>query len=122
VIVTLGRRGCCARAGTEFFLQPAFEVDPVDTTAAGDTFCGVLAAALSSNAGLPEALHRASAAAALATTRLGAQTSIPTCDEVDTLLRSAVAYRQRALDELAAHCGVREAPAVSSIPIPAAGP
>ena len=86
-IVTLGSRGCCARHGSEFIWQPAFKVASVDTTAAGDTFCGVLVAALSAGAGLPEVLRRASAAAALATTRVGAQVSIPTFDEVEALLR-----------------------------------
>jgi ribokinase len=85
-IVTLGSRGCCARNGAELVQQPAFKVDAVDTTAAGDTFCGVLVASLSSGATLAVALRRASAAAALTTTRIGAQVSIPTYDEVEALL------------------------------------
>jgi ribokinase len=104
-IVTLGSRGCCAREKGEFVLQPAFKVDPVDTTAAGDTFCGVLAAALGSGVSLTHALHRASAAAALATTRVGAQSSVPAYDEVEALLRSRPAPRQAALDDLAEYCG-----------------
>jgi ribokinase len=62
-------------------------VDAVDTTAAGDTFCGALVAALSQGDALPAALRRASAAAALACTRLGAQTSIPSRAEVDAFLQ-----------------------------------
>jgi ribokinase len=88
VIVTLGSRGSRARDGNKFVSQPAFKVDAVDTTAAGDTFCGVLVASLSAAASLPEALRRASAAAALSTTRVGAQVSIPTYDEVEALLGS----------------------------------
>lgn len=88
VVVTLGRHGCCARADGEILMQPAFPVTPVDTTAAGDTFCGVLVAALSKRHGLPEALRQASAAAALACTKLGAQSSIPTYAEVKAFLES----------------------------------
>jgi ribokinase len=87
-IVTLGSRGCCARARGEFIWQSAFNVTSVDTTGAGDTFCGMLVAALGAGATLPVALRRACAAAALATTRVGAQVSIPTYDEVEELLGS----------------------------------
>jgi ribokinase len=88
VVVTLGAQGCCARHGNEFFEQTAFAITPVDTTAAGDTFCGSLVAALSSGLALQQALRRASAASALACTRLGAQTSIPHGSEVDAFLTS----------------------------------
>jgi len=86
VVVTLGARGCVARRGAELFLQPAFPVDAVDTTAAGDTFCGALAARLAQHASLADALRFASAASALACTRLGAQASVPTRAEVDAWL------------------------------------
>lgn len=91
VVVTLGARGCCAWHGGELLRQAAFAVDAVDTTAAGDTFCGALVAALSQGADMRAALRRASAAAALACTRLGAQTSIPTRAEVDDFLRAHAA-------------------------------
>jgi len=87
VVVTLGARGCVARVHGELLLQPAFAVDPLDTTAAGDTFGGVLAAALAQGEAWTLALRRASAAAAMACTRLGAQSSIPEAAEVDALLR-----------------------------------
>ena len=106
-VVTLGARGSCATERGTFFLQPALKVDPVDTTAAGDTFCGALAAALCSGSPLPQALRRASAAAALATTRVGAQSSIPNSQEVEALLRSHADGRPGAVDELAQYCGVR---------------
>jgi ribokinase len=86
VVVTLGARGCLARSGGQGFTQAAMPIDAVDTTAAGDTFCGALVAALSQGEALPAALRRASAAAALACTRLGAQTSIPSRAEVDAFL------------------------------------
>ena len=92
IVVTLGGRGCCARVGgriaAEIVLQSAFAITPVDTTAAGDTFCGVLVASLAQQHALAAALARASAAAALACTRAGAQDSIPTCAEVDEFLRA----------------------------------
>ena len=88
-IVTLGARGCCAWHSTGAVLQPAFRVDAVDTTAAGDTFCGALVAAFARRDALPLALRTASAAAALATTRPGAQSSIPDRAEVGALLATA---------------------------------
>jgi ribokinase len=59
----------------------------VDTTAAGDSFNGALGTALAAGDALPGALRFASAAAALACTRRGAQPSLPTRAEVDRLLR-----------------------------------
>lgn len=103
VVVTLGARGCVARRGGELFLQPAFRVDAVDTTAAGDTFCGALAARLAQHAPLADALRFASAASALACTRLGAQASVPSRAEVDALL---AAQADQPTAALAAHCGI----------------
>ncbi|HEY0233033.1 MAG TPA: ribokinase [Dokdonella sp.] len=111
VIVTLGERGCCARADGRIVLQPAFAVDAVDTTAAGDTFCGALVAALGRGDAIAPALREACAASALACTRPGAQSSIPARAEVAALLQRScanegAAHDQRALDGLAAYCGL----------------
>ena len=89
VIVTLGALGCVARTGATMLHQPGFAVDPLDTTAAGDTFCGALVAAISQGDTLAQALRRACAAAALACTRMGAQPSIPLRAEVDAFLDRA---------------------------------
>lgn len=89
VIVTLGARGCLARNEGRTLLQPAFSISPVDTTAAGDTFCGTLVASLARGDALQQALLAASAASALACTRLGAQSSIPDHAEVTALLADA---------------------------------
>jgi ribokinase len=88
VVVTLGARGCLARTPQGRIAQPAFAVEVVDTTAAGDTFCGTLAAALARRDPWPQALREASAAAALACTRPGAQPSIPSREQVLALLRT----------------------------------
>jgi ribokinase len=86
VVVTLGARGCVARHQGVWLEQPAFVVDVVDSTGAGDTFCGALLAAWSAGADMATALRRASAAAALACTRMGAQSSVPALAEVDQFL------------------------------------
>ncbi|MFZ4480232.1 MAG: ribokinase [Rhodoferax sp.] len=85
-VVTLGRDGCCAWTDGAYSSQPAFDITAVDSTGAGDTFCGVLVAALSRGEALSQALRLASAAGALACTRLGAQSSIPTQAEVADFL------------------------------------
>jgi len=89
VIVTLGARGCLARHQGQTLLQPAFAISPVDTTAAGDTFCGTLVASLARGEPLQQALLAASAASALACLQLGAQSSIPEHTEVAALLADA---------------------------------
>ncbi len=86
VVVTLGGRGCLAVAGGEPLTLPAFSVQVVDTTGAGDTFVGVLIAGLTDGDELESALSMASAAAALACTRTGAQPSMPTRDETLSFL------------------------------------
>ena len=63
-------------------LIPTCEVKPVDTTAAGDAFNGGLACGLGSGKTFPEAIAVASQVGALAVTKLGAQTSLPTAREL----------------------------------------
>ena len=89
VIVTLGSQGSLACTARDDIRVPAFPVEAVDTTAAGDAFNGALGAALAGRDPLPDALRFASAAAALACTRRGAQPSLPTRAEVDRFLDSA---------------------------------
>ncbi len=87
VVVTLGGAGSMARMAGHTVTQPIYKVHVVDTTGAGDTFCGALVAALSQGAAMPAALQCASAAAALACTQLGAQSSIPTQQAVLQLMQ-----------------------------------
>ena len=89
VIVTLGAQGSLACTAQGVVEVPAFTVTAVDTTAAGDAFNGALGAALAGRGALPDALRFASAAAAIACTRRGAQPSLATRDEVERLLRGA---------------------------------
>lgn len=87
VALTLGGDGAALfKMGQEIARVPAFDVDVVDTTGAGDTFCGALAVALAEGQPPEQALRFASAAAALAVTRPGAQPSLPSRAQVDALL------------------------------------
>ena len=107
VVVTLGHHGCCARSQGQWVWQPAFKVTPVDTTAAGDTFCGALVAALAQGADLAHALRHASAAGALACTQLGAQSSIPHAADVAAFLASQARESSPAeLEGLRNFCGL----------------
>jgi ribokinase len=86
VVVTLGADGALLCEEGAVLLVPALAVTPVDTTAAGDAYCGALACAVAEGLPLHEAVRNANAAAALATTRPGAQPSLPTRTEVEKLL------------------------------------
>ena len=94
VVVTLGSQGCCARitegAASHLIQQAAFPIHPVDTTGAGDTFCGVFVAALSQGQNTTTALRMASAAGAMACLIPGAQSSIPTHAALQQFLLSHV--------------------------------
>lgn len=87
VVVTLGERGALIVDGSRTGVHvPGFSVEVVDTTAAGDSFVGVLAAALAEELPLQTAVTRGCAAGALAATHLGAQPSIPTKATIDQLI------------------------------------
>lgn len=90
VVITWGSRGCLYgnRSG-EHFEMPAHRVAAVDTTAAGDTFVGVLSAAVAAGADMREALRRGAAAAALSVQRNGASSSMPSGREITDFLSAA---------------------------------
>lgn len=87
VVITLGQKGAFICDGEKSELVPAFKVEAVDTTAAGDVFNGALCVALSEGEDIPSAVRFASAAAALAVTRNGAQDSAPARYEMDSFLK-----------------------------------
>jgi ribokinase len=86
IVRTLGEDGVEVATIEGVQTISALVITPLDTTAAGDCFVGVLAAALDRGATLTAALHRANTAAALCCTRHGSQGSIPTADETDAVL------------------------------------
>lgn len=82
VIITLGSKGCLIREEGVSYRIDAFKVEPVDTTAAGDTFNGALCVGLSEGMDLKQAAVMASKASSIAVTRMGAQSSIPYREEL----------------------------------------
>lgn len=90
VVVTLGGRGALVVSPAGSTPVAAFRIVPVDTTAAGDAFVGALAARYRGPESLVAGAQYASAAAALACTRAGAQPSLPGSDEVETFLSRVV--------------------------------
>ncbi len=86
VIVKMGARGAMLVNAEGVSRFPGFKVNAVDTTAAGDTFNAAFAVALASGETVPEAFTFANAAAALSTTAKGAQSAMPTCDQVARLI------------------------------------
>jgi len=89
VVTTLGAKGSSiVEEGKDALLVPSFDVDVVDTTAAGDSFVAALAVGLGEGKSLHDACHFANASGALTVTKMGAQPSLPTRTEVNNFLRS----------------------------------
>ncbi|MBQ6431776.1 MAG: ribokinase [Oscillospiraceae bacterium] len=87
VLITLGSRGVYLNTGGKSEIIPAYRVDAVDTTGAGDAFNGGLIAALAEGRSLHDAAIFANALAALSVQRLGTTTSMPHRSEIDAFLR-----------------------------------
>jgi len=86
VIITLGENGSFLLNGDMARKFTAFSVSAVDTTAAGDTFCGSLTAFMAEGKSIQEAIILASAASALTVQKLGAYPSIPNKNEIESFL------------------------------------
>lgn len=94
ILVSLGKNGSMALSNSSFAEWPAYKVDTIETTGAGDTFCACALHYILKNgfrdykkAELEEMLRFANAAAAIVTTRKGALAVMPEKDEIDTLIR-----------------------------------
>ncbi len=85
VIVTLGSKGVLVRDNGLYYEIPAMKVETVDTTAAGDTFCGVFCVGLCEGLSIDDAARMANRAAAISVSRLGSQEAIPYRAELESL-------------------------------------
>jgi sugar/nucleoside kinase (ribokinase family) len=85
--ITLGSRGAVLLEGDRFVHVPAFRVDAVDTTGAGDVFRGAFIYAMLRGHEPPDVLRYANAAAGLSCTRLGAMNGVPSMEDVQRVLR-----------------------------------
>ena len=83
VLITLGAQGSCAISSGNYYKVNGYQVNAIDTTAAGDTYIGAFVAKLSEGLSLTEAMDYASKASALTVTKQGAQQAIPYKNEVD---------------------------------------
>ncbi len=90
VVITLGSKGLFFKNRSEEVWMNAFRVNVIDTTAAGDAFLGALASGLSENKPIREVLRFANGAGALATTKLGAQPSLPLKKDLNRFLSNVV--------------------------------
>lgn len=88
VVLTLGDKGSWYFDKERCIRQEIYKVKAVDTTAAGDTFCGYFLSGITKNMEMPEILKAASAASAIAVSRKGAAPSIPTYEEVRKFLET----------------------------------
>lgn len=87
IVLTLGSEGSCYQDETTFAMQEIYKNTVVDTTGAGDTYCGYLLTCLMEGVPVKEALNMATAASSIAVSRQGAAPSIPKREEVEAFLK-----------------------------------
>jgi ribokinase len=90
-VVTLGGQGLVAHIDGQTHIQPAFPTTVIDTTGAGDAFCGVFTAALAAGRPVETALSWGQAAGALAAATAGAQPSMPVAEDIRRLAQTELA-------------------------------
>ena len=83
VVITLGSKGSFVKECNSYFEVPVDRINAIDTTAAGDTFCGAFCVGLSEGLSIHDAVYFANTAAGITVTREGAQSSIPYRKEID---------------------------------------
>ena len=88
LIVTLGEKGSLYLGGDKFTKHSAYKVKAIDTTAAGDSFIGGFVTRL--DLGVDKAIEFATKVSAISVTKRGAQTSIPTMEEVENFVREKI--------------------------------
>ena len=94
VLLKLGARGALVYDGNTCEMMPTFDVEVVDSTAAGDTFGAALAVRLCRGDSMRQAAMFANAAASICVSRRGAQPSIPRADEVEAFLKKRKAVER----------------------------
>mgnify|MGYP001007727137 CR=1 FL=1 len=82
VVITLGEKGALVKDGPNYYSIPGNKVDVVDTTAAGDTFCGTFCVGISEGLSIEDTIKLANKAASITVSREGAQSSIPSRKEL----------------------------------------
>ena len=85
VVITLGSQGAVILEKNIYHVVPAYVVEAIDTTAAGDTFCGALCVGLANGKSLLDAVKLAVKASAITVTRMGAQSSLPYYSELSLI-------------------------------------
>lgn len=85
VVITLGSKGALIKEEGQYHKVPVPKVKAIDTTAAGDTFCGAVCVALTENMSVLNAVKFANKCASITVTRMGAQSSLPYRREIDVL-------------------------------------
>ena len=102
VVITLGSKGCIYKDTKKEIYQPAFKVNAVDTTSAGDTFIGYFIKGIWSGLDIPQTLKISCAASAITVERMGATPSIPKWQEAIEALITMSVNRANSKDDILA--------------------